>query len=119
VRCHAVGGAGGTVGPPLDHIGGKLGREQILEALIEPGKRIAPGYGSVTLTLKDGQVVSGLLKEENRNYLLLGTSDAEPMRIPVSRIAKRENAMSAMPAMGKMISRRELRDLIQYLANLK
>jgi mono/diheme cytochrome c family protein len=73
----------------------------------------------VTLTLKDGQVVTGLLKEEHPEYLLLGTSEAEPMEVPVSRIARRENSMSAMPAMGRMISRRELRDLIQYLSTLK
>lgn len=119
VRCHAVDGAGGKVGPPMDNIGSLLSREQILESLIEPSARIAPGYGNVTLTLKDGQVVTGLLKEETPEYLLLGTAEAEPMEIPVSRIAKRENAMSAMPAMGRMISRRELRDLIHYLASLK
>lgn len=119
VRCHAVGGAGGTVGPAMDNIGNILSREQLLESLIEPSARLAPGYGSVTLTLKDGQVVSGLLKEEHPDYLLLGTAEAEPMEIPVSRIAKRENSMSAMPAMGRMISRRELRDLIHYLASLK
>lgn len=119
VRCHAVNGAGGVVGPPLDNIGNKLSREQILESLIEPSARIAPGYGNVTLTLTDGQVVSGLLKEETSQYLLLGTSHAEPMRVPLSRIAKRENAMSGMPPMGRMISRRELRDLIHYLAGLK
>ena len=119
VRCHAVNGAGGTVGPPMDNIGNILSREQILQSLIEPSARIAPGYGNVTLTLKDGQVVSGLLKEETPEYLLLGTAEAEPMKIPVSRIARRNNAMSAMPPMGRMISRRELRDLIHYLANLK
>jgi putative membrane-bound dehydrogenase-like protein len=119
VRCHSVDGAGGKVGPPMDNIGNLLSREQILESLIEPSARIAPGYGNVTLTLKDGQVVSGLLKEETSEFLLLGTSEAEPMEIPVSRIARRENAMSGMPAMGRLISRRELRDLIQYLSSLK
>jgi len=119
VRCHSVEGTGGKVGPPLDNIGNILSREQILQALIEPSARIAPGYGNVHLTLKDGQEVSGLLKQENSQSLLLGTSQAEPMKIPVSRIAKRENSMSAMPPMGRMISRRELRDLIQYLSSLK
>ncbi len=119
VRCHAVDGAGGKVGPPLDNIGNILTREQLLESLIEPSARIAPGYGNVTLTLKDGQVVTGLLKEEHPDHLLLGTAEAEPMEVPVSRIAKRENAMSAMPAMGRMISRRELRDLMEYLSSLK
>ena len=119
VRCHAVGGSGGKVGPPLDNIGKILTREQILESLIEPGARLAPGYGSVVITLKDGQKVTGILEEESKEALLIRTSDAEPMEIAASRIQKRENMPSAMPAMGLMISKRELRDLIEYLSSLK
>jgi len=119
VRCHAVGGAGGNVGPPMDNIGNILTREQILESLIEPSARLAPGYGSVSLVLKDGQKVNGILEEETEKELTLRTNEAEPLEIPVSRIEKRENMPSAMPAMGRLITKRELRDLIEYLANLK
>ncbi|MFC4094658.1 DUF7133 domain-containing protein [Euzebyella saccharophila] len=118
-RCHAVGGAGGTVGPPLENIGNILTREQILESLIEPSARLAPGYGSVSLTLKDGQEVNGILEAENEHELILRTNQAEPLEVPVSRIAKRQNMPSAMPAMGKLITKRELRDLIEFLAGLK
>ncbi|WP_318308689.1 HEAT repeat domain-containing protein [Flagellimonas crocea] len=119
VRCHSIKGSGGQVGPPMDNIGNKLTREQILEALIEPSKRIAPGYGSVVLTLTNGQEVTGLLEEENEEGLILRTSDAEPLEVAHSRIQSRRNLPSGMPAMGKMISKRELRDLIEYLSGLK
>jgi putative membrane-bound dehydrogenase-like protein len=119
VRCHSFRGTGGEVGPALDNIADILTREQILESLIEPSARLAPGYGSVTITLKDGQVVTGVLEEESEDELILRTSDAEPMEIPISRIEKRENGVSAMPAMGRLISKRELRDLIEFLSVLK
>lgn len=119
VRCHALNGSGGKVGPPLDNIGNILSREQILEALVEPSKRIAPGFGSVSLILTNGQEVTGLLEEENEEGLILRTSDAEPLEVAHSRIQSRRNLPSAMPAMGKMINKRELRDLIEYLSSLK
>jgi len=119
VRCHAIGGAGGQVGPALDNIATILSPKEILESLIEPSKRLAPGYGTVTLTLKDGQVVTGVLEEENKLELILRTSDAEPMEIAKSRIKKRQNAISSMPAVGRLISKRELRDLMTYLTSLK
>src|SRR6056297_1153078 len=119
VRCHALKGSGGQVGPAMDDIGNRLTREQILESLIAPSKRIAPGYGSVVLTLTNGQEVTGLLEEENEEALILRTSDAEPLEVAHSRIKTRRNLPSGMPAMGKMISKRELRDLIEYLSNLK
>ena len=119
-RCHSVGtSAAGTVGPPLGEIGKKLSREQLLEALIEPSKRLAPGFGSVRVTLKDNQVVTGILMEESPTELILRTSDAEPLEIAISRISKRENLPSSMPPMGTLLSKRDIRDVIEFLANLK
>lgn len=119
VRCHAIGGSGGAVGPPLTHIGDVLSREQILQALIEPSARISPGFGAVTLKLKDGQEVTGTLAKETESELTITTSDAEPLVIPVARIAKRENMPSAMPPMGTLMSKREIRDMVEFLSNLK
>ena len=90
-----------------------------MESLIEPSTRLAPGYGTVTITLKDGQGVTGILEEESKEEQMLRTSDAEPMEIAVSRIEKRENRLSAMLAMGRLISKRELRNPIAYLSSLK
>ena len=119
VRCHAINGEGGTVGPSLTEIGSTLRREQLLEALIEPSARLAPGYGSVKLTLKDNQEVTGILLEERADELILKTAEAEPMEIPLSRISKRDNLPSGMPPMKTLLSRREIRDVIEFLANLK
>jgi hypothetical protein len=57
--------------------------------------------------------------EETAQELIIKTSDAEPLRIPVSRISKRENGASSMPPMGTLLSKRELRHIIEFLANLK
>ncbi|MFN4144290.1 MAG: PVC-type heme-binding CxxCH protein [Runella sp.] len=119
VRCHAVGNTGGIVGPNLSNIGNTLTREQILEALVEPSARIAPGYGMVTLTLRDGSVVSGTLAKETDDQITLTTSDAEPLVIATARVAKRDNFPSSMPPMGSILSKREIRDLVEYLANLR
>lgn len=119
VRCHAVGGTGGAVGPSLTYIGDVLTREQLLQALIEPSARLSPGFGTVSLTLKDGQVVNGTLAKETATELTVNTSDAEPLVIPVARITKRENMPSGMPPMGSLMSKREIRDVVEYLANLK
>ncbi|MCK0144292.1 HEAT repeat domain-containing protein [Arenibacter sp. F26102] len=119
VRCHAVGGAGGSVGPALDNIGNLLSREQILEALINPSARLSPGYGMVSVTLKDGQTITGILEEETEDELILKTSDAEPMEIALSRIDKRQNMASGMPPMGTIMSKREIRDVVEFLAELK
>jgi putative membrane-bound dehydrogenase-like protein len=62
LRCHSFGDVGGTAGPRLNGVGSRLTREQILEALVKPSARLAPGFGVVTLELKDGKSVSGYSK---------------------------------------------------------
>ncbi|MEZ0485467.1 DUF7133 domain-containing protein [Fibrella aquatica] len=119
VRCHAIGGQGGEVGPSLTNIGNVLTRDQLLEALIEPSARLSPGYGSVMLTLTDGQTVNGILMQESSTELVLKTTEAEPLKVAASRIAKRENMPSSMPPMGYLLSKREIRDMVEFLANLK
>ncbi|NCF89955.1 MAG: c-type cytochrome [Verrucomicrobiaceae bacterium] len=43
-RCHVAGEVGGPIGPALDRIASRKGRDYILESLVEPGKTIAEGY---------------------------------------------------------------------------
>ncbi|MDZ4701351.1 MAG: HEAT repeat domain-containing protein [Rhodothermales bacterium] len=119
MRCHAIEGQGGDIGPDLSRIASTLQREQILEALVAPGNRIAPGYGLVALTLDDGRVVRGTVREEDEATVRLIDADGTVHEVPTARIQTRETGASAMPAMGLMMSRRELRDVVSYLATLR
>ncbi len=119
IRCHTLDGGKGAVGPDLSNIGNILDRQQLLQALINPSDRLSPGYGTVKLTLKDGQEIIGILEKEGDKELVLRTSEAEPLRVAVARISKRENLPSSMPAMGETMSRHELRNVIEFLSTLK
>ncbi len=121
VRCHSLGdeGTGAIVGPNLRKIGSSLSREIILEALVNPSSRLAPGYGQVNLILKDGTEIMGTIAAENEHEIILTTSDAEPTKVALSRISKRENMPSSMPPMGAILSKREIRDLVDFMANMK
>ena len=77
LRCHSYDDVGGTAGPRLNGVGSRLTREQILEALVNPSARLAPGFGVVTLELKDGKSVSGILeKEDNASLTIKSGGDA-------------------------------------------
>lgn len=119
MRCHIVDGEGSNVGPGLSRIGAALTREQILEALIDPTARIAPGFGNVSLTLADGATISGVLREETTSHLVIETAAGERQRIERTQITRRINAPSAMPVMERVLSRRELRDVVEYLSGLE
>jgi quinoprotein glucose dehydrogenase len=120
-RCHAIGDSGGPqVGPNLQGLATRLTREQILESLLEPNARITAGYGTVSVTLKNGQKVDGTLREETATHLVIvaGTPPAE-QRVAKTEIAQRTDPVSAMPPMGAILKPREIRDLLAGLSTLK
>ncbi|HEX6810899.1 MAG TPA: PVC-type heme-binding CxxCH protein [Planctomycetota bacterium] len=116
-RCHALSGSGGAAGPVLDGIGQKQTRDYLLEALIAPSARIAEGFGSTTVDLHDGGMLVGFItKDQDGAVTIVGVS-GEATEIPWSKISKRTpNGASAMPAMGGPLSKRQIRDLIAFLA---
>ncbi|MEX2601241.1 MAG: HEAT repeat domain-containing protein [Balneolaceae bacterium] len=118
IRCHVVDGEGSTVGPDLTGVGERLSREELLESMIDPNARITPGYGSVTLTVENGETIRGLLTGESEAELTI-IRDGEEMTVETSRITEREYSPSGMPAMGTLLSRSELRDLVEYLTTLQ
>ena len=103
----------------LNGVASRISREEILEALVEPSARIAPGFGVVTLTLKNGETLSGILAEETTNTLLLGLSKNDLKRVDKADIEERRSAPSSMPPMGTILSRREIRDLVAFLSTLE
>ncbi len=119
MRCHAIDDYGSNVGPRLNGIGDRLSRQQILEALIDPSARIAPGYGIVTIELEDGNTLSGTVQEENDTELVLKVGDQPETVIQKSEIVKQTNAPSSMPNMKNFLSKKEIRDLVSFLAQMK
>ena len=119
-RCHALRGRGSDVGPNLTNIGATLTREALLEALLEPNARIAPGYGTVSITLRNGDRVDGTLRSETdaEVVLMVGTPPVE-RRIPKDQIAQRTDPVSAMPPFGLILAPRDIRDLVEFLSTLK
>jgi putative heme-binding domain-containing protein len=118
IRCHAYDDFGGNAGPKLNGIASKIERKEILEALVDPSKRLAPGYGTVTLKLKEGNSVSGIVVNEDNNSITLKIGNEPDKRITKDNIEDRSNALSSMPDMKTLLTKREIRDLVSFLVTL-
>lgn len=116
-QCHSVGARGAEVGPNLQGVGSRLTRQLILQELVAPNERLSPGYGTVMVTLRNGQRIAGTPREETASELVLVVG-ADTRRIAKSDITERRN-ISTMPPMGSVLTRRELRDVVEFLSTLK
>ncbi|GAB4025473.1 HEAT repeat domain-containing protein [Spirosoma koreense] len=119
IRCHAYDDLGGNAGPRLNGVASRLTREQLLEALINPSARLAPGFGTVNLKLKNGKAVSGILQGETPTEVKVKVGDQPDVAIPKDQIAKRTTAPSSMPEMRYLLTKREIRDVVSFLSTLK
>ena len=108
------------VGPKLDGIGKLRSREYLLESMVFPNRAIASGFENVTLVLKNGAEHAGLVKGEDDKELRLESPEEGALRIAKADIVTRQRGLSAMPeGMEQLLSKREVRDLVEYLAGLK
>jgi quinoprotein glucose dehydrogenase len=118
IRCHAFDDMGGNAGPALNNIGNVLSKEELLIALVDPSKRLAPGFGFVTLELNSGETVTGTLMTDVPAGVTVKIGSEEKL-IPRKDIKSTKVAPSSMPAMGELLSKREIRDLVTYLGSLR
>ncbi len=119
-RCHVVDGQGGLAGPELSDIGARMTRPQLLEAVIKPNAAIAEGFDTVVLTTTSGAVHAGTLAAETPEAVELRLGDNSLVRVPRAEIARRDTAPSSMPEIyGAVMTRAEIRDLIEFLAGLR
>lgn len=119
-RCHKIKTKGGEVGPELTKIASQKPREYMLESLVDPNKEIAQGFDTVVVLTSEGEMVSGVLKAEDDKELKLMNAEGKMLTVLKEDIEERRKGKSAMPEdLLKHLSKRELRDLIEFLANQK
>jgi putative heme-binding domain-containing protein len=121
--CHKVNGEGGAngVGPALDGIGVKMGRDAILSEILRPSQSIAPQYYQWTILTKKGTTSTGVIVEESAERMVLKDAQGNATTVVVADIEERTRSdVSIMPELlvGEL-SRQDLADLLQFLADLK
>ncbi len=119
IRCHKLDGYGGEVGPDLTGIASKLDPNGLIEALIDPSVRLAPGYGTLSLELKTGERLIGVSEGETTDSVTIRTSDGSIQSYSKHSIKSKSYAPSAMPSMENILRKSEIRDLMAFLKELR
>ena len=118
--CHQIRGAGGLIGPQLDGIGAR-GAERLSEDILDPNRNVDAHFHLHTLTLKDGSTLSGFLKGEAGQVLILADAAGQEHRVGKNDLAKDVTTpMSLMPPVfGQTLDEKTFIHLLGYLINEK
>lgn len=115
--CHMVYGKGSAVGPDLSDVGGEMTTEEIRSSLLEPSRRIAPGYQVVSVRLRDGETVRGFARSRSNFEVILQDLTPQFYMLSMDTISDiSEDQQSQMPAV--QASAEQLQDLVAFLSGL-
>lgn len=118
--CHAIGGAGGGVGPDLTSIGASAPVDYLVESLLLPHAKIKEGYHAVVVETRGGDELTGTVARETPEELVLRNVSGQEVSVAKSGIVRRETGrLSLMPSgLLDAVSEKDRLDLVAFLSRL-
>src|SRR5690606_5469084 len=118
-QCHAIGGAGGMVGPDMISLGATAQLDYIIDALLDPNKQIKENYHTMIVLDSEGRTYSGIVVRQTDEELLLRDAEGKEQAVPLDTIEQTQQGVSLMPAgLVDKLTRGELVDLVAFLKAL-
>ncbi len=118
--CHAIGDEKDKAGPNLLDIGARYDRDDLLDALVNPSRKIADGFGVQVIETKSLGLVIGVVARETPS-LLVRNELGDEIEVPLDQVqSRRESERSMMPDdLTDSLSDQEMLDLLAFLESLK
>ncbi len=119
-RCHRLGELGSAVGPDLADAARKS-RLALLHDIVDPNAAVSPEYAAYNLVTEEGEILSGLLVDEDDQSVLLRMALGEEVRLRRSQISELfASGLSLMPEeLESGMGPQEMADLLAFLVRWK
>ncbi len=120
LTCHAIGGAGGRIGPDLSSLGTSSPVETITRSILYPNLSIKEGYELQRIAKKDGSELLGYLVSNGSSELVMRDVTGLEISIPKSQVKLIEKVPgSLMPAgLTASLDKEEFINLLGFLAKM-
>jgi putative heme-binding domain-containing protein len=120
LKCHAIAGAGGSVGPDLSSIGASAPVDYLIESLLLPSKAIKENFNSTIVTTMRGVQFVGIKVKQTDSAVILRNEQDKEITIPLKDVEEQQaSKISLMPeGLIDTLTRAELLDLVRFLSEL-
>jgi putative membrane-bound dehydrogenase-like protein len=116
-QCHKIYGVGIEVGPDITS-NGRADFDQLLSNIFDPSLVIGAGYQAVIVNTKQGQTLTGLVVEDNKERVVLKIQGGELKTISRADVEEQfTSKLSMMPEdLEKQLRPQEIVDLLEFLS---
>jgi putative heme-binding domain-containing protein len=119
MRCHAIAGAGGNVGPDLAAIGTSAQPDFLVEHILQPGKHVKDGYTALAVDTQSGESFTGIQLRFSADVLVLRDATHDGIVIPRNKIKRQRPIGTLMPSgLADALSDADLANLVRFLSEL-
>lgn len=118
-KCHAIGKAGGEIGPDLSAVGGSSPIDYLANSLLFPSQAIKEAYKTLMILDIDGLQHTGIVVDQDDDRIILRDAQGKEKTIAVDDIEFEKEGDSLMPSgLTKFLTHQEFLDLVRYLSAL-
>src|SRR5262249_11652674 len=116
--CHRIGERGTALGPDLSAIGKLRGREDLLESILEPSRRIEPKDAAYVAQTTDGRSLTGLLVRRDERAVVLRDAQNKEIVLAAKDVELLQPSRRSLMPDGQLtgLTAQEAADLLAYLA---
>ncbi|MFO0938256.1 MAG: hypothetical protein U0798_17260 [Gemmataceae bacterium] len=119
LKCHAIAGTGGLVGPDMTSLGASAPIDYLVESLLNPNAKVKEGYNAIQVTTLSGKQIQGVKIREADGMLVLRNAEDKEESIRLDDIDVRKESRSLMPdGLTDPLTKSEFLDLVKFLSEL-
>lgn len=119
LKCHAIGGSGGLVGPDMISLGASAQPDYLLESLLNPNAKVKENYHTTVVATVDGVVVAGVQIQKSEKTITLRTAENKVVDVPVDQIEEQSQGVSLMPeGLVDNLTDDEIASVVRFLSEL-
>jgi len=120
INCHAYANGQQPRGPHLVDIGKRYKKEELIESILQPGKKIAQGFDTWAFAMEDGQIHTGFVVLESAETVTLRDAKGvskELLQDHIEERVKQEISMMPQGIVGNLTPE-QLADLLAWISTL-
>ncbi len=119
MKCHAVSGAGGDVGPDLSPVGATSPVDYVITSILHPDLSIKESFLTRNFVTSDGLFHQGIVVDRDDNRVVVKDPTGRRITIPAADIEEESEGRSLMPkGLASFLTQPEFFDLVRFVGEL-